>query len=324
MKTYFFILSFSRSGSTVLGQKLNNHSKVTVFNESWIFNFLAILNWKKLTPNRQHFLIHTLNKNINSHKQKIKHEIVTENNISSKEFFTRIVNTNNSFIGEKTPTNIFYYNFIRRRIRNAKFLFLKRHPLAIASSYFIRWYSRTYNDLFLINVVSTIKAYYRNFDRIADKSEILQISYEDLVKDSKYSLEKIACHIGFEFEDKMLAESETELFENNSDKKHHKDSAKKLNTDHLQKYRETFNKQQISELCYLLRFEIESMDYNFDEKPIVNERLLILEEKIQSKISYKNVRKRKRKQKFKLYLSYYKYNLFKYLKVPFTQTKQLP
>ena len=62
MKNFFFILSFSRSGSTTLGQKLNNHSDVDVINESWIFNLLGVLKWKKLSPLRQKYILNQLNK----------------------------------------------------------------------------------------------------------------------------------------------------------------------------------------------------------------------------------------------------------------------
>ena len=62
MKNFFFILSFSRSGSTTLGQKLNNHSDVDVINESWIFNLLGVLKCKKLSPLRQKYILNQLNK----------------------------------------------------------------------------------------------------------------------------------------------------------------------------------------------------------------------------------------------------------------------
>lgn len=310
MFTYFFMLSFSRSGSTVLGQKLNNHSNVTVINESWIFNLLGILGWKKLTPKKQRFLIHTLNKNKGEFDNKINLELVEPHTVSPKHFFERIFNCKTKYIGEKTPTNIFYFDYIKKRIKNARFIFLKRHPIAIASSYYKRWYSSSYTDEFLINVVSTIKAYYRNFEYIKDKSDILQLKYEDLVSNSKETLEYIASHIGFEFEEEMLEESKKELFLDKSVKQHHKDSSQKLNTDHLNKYLKTFSKQQISELNYLLRNEINAMSYNFDEEPVSNKRLIKLEEKIEAKISPFQVKKRKKIQKLKLQLSFIKFNLF--------------
>ena len=242
-------MSFSRSGSTVLGQKLNNHSDVRLINESWIFNHLGILNWRKLTPQRQAFLLHLLKKN--------------EDTSDFIDLNSSIINT---FIGEKTPTNIFYFDYIKKRMKDAKFIFLKRHPLAVAASYYKRWYSSNYTDDFLVNVVSTIIAYYRNFDFIDDKNDIIQVKYEDLVRNSKAELEKIATHIGFSFEDKMIEKSSKVLFRNQDLKQYHKDSSQPLNTNHLDKYKKTFTKEQLNELSYLLRNEMQAMGYEFDEK----------------------------------------------------------
>ena len=139
MRTYFFILSFSRSGSTVLGQKLNNHSDVSMLNESWIFNYLGILSWRKLTPKKQRFLVHLINKNKSQYNSsKVNVGLTASKPISVKRFYNRIFECDTTFIGEKTPTNIFYVDYIRKRIKDAKFVFLKRHPLAIASSYYRR------------------------------------------------------------------------------------------------------------------------------------------------------------------------------------------
>ena len=141
MKNFFFILSFSRSGSTTLGQKLNNHSDVDVINESWIFNLLGVLKWKKLSPLRQKYILNQLNKG-----QKIttiKANEIKDDTISVEHFFQAIFPTASNFTGEKTPTNLFYYPYLKAQFKSAKFLFLKRHPLAICSSYFTRWYSST-------------------------------------------------------------------------------------------------------------------------------------------------------------------------------------
>ena len=304
-------MSFSRSGSTVLGQKLNNHSDVRLINESWIFNHLGILNWRKLTPQRQAFLLHLLKKNEDtSDFIDLNSSIINSKSISVKSFFKRIVKNNTTFIGEKTPTNIFYFDYIKKRMKDAKFIFLKRHPLAVAASYYKRWYSSNYTDDFLVNVVSTIIAYYRNFDFIDDKNDILQVKYEDLVRNSKAELEKIATHIGFSFEDKMIEKSSKVLFRNQDLKQYHKDSSQPLNTNHLDKYKKTFTKEQLNELSYLLRNEMQAMGYEFDEKVVSNKRLELLNLKIQHKISNKNVRKRRRIKQLKLRLSYLKYNLF--------------
>ena len=306
MKNFFFILSFSRSGSTTLGQKLNNHSDVDVINESWIFNLLGVLKWKKLSPLRQKYILNQLNKG-----QKItaiKANEIIDDTISVEHFFQVIFPTASNFIGEKTPTNLFYYPYLKAQFKSAKFLFLKRHPLAICSSYFSRWYSSTYDDKFIIETVDVIKAYFNKFESIEEKDEILQLKYEDLVSDSKVWLTAIAEHIGSEFEENMLTESEVKLFENSEDEKHHQDSHKSLNTNHIDKYKSVFTPLQLQELSYLLRKEINALDYSVEEIT-PNQRLLRLEKKISLKRSPASLFYRTKVRFIKTKLSYLKFIL---------------
>ena len=306
MKNFFFILSFSRSGSTTLGQKLNNHSDVDVINESWIFNLLGVLKWKKLSPLRQKYILNQLNKG-----QKIttiKANEIKDDTISVEHFFQAIFPTASNFTGEKTPTNLFYYPYLKAQFKSAKFLFLKRHPLAICSSYFSRWYSSNYNDKFIIETVDVIKAYFNKFESIEEKDEILQLKYEDLVSDSKVWLTAIAEHIGSEFEENMLTESEVKLFENSEDEKHHQDSHKSLNTSHIDKYRRVFTPLQLQELSYLLRKEINALGYSVEEIT-PNQRLLRLEKKISLKRSPATLFYRTKVRFIKTKLSYLKFIL---------------
>ena len=306
MKNFFFILSFSRSGSTTLGQKLNNHSDVNVINESWIFNLLGVLKWKKLSPLRQKYILNQLNKG-----QKIttiKANEIKDDTISVEHFFQAIFPTASNFIGEKTPTNLFYYPHLKAQFKSAKFLFLKRHPLAICSSYFSRWYSSTYDDKFIIETVDVIKAYFNKFESIEEKDEILQLKYEDLVSDSKVWLTAIAEHIGSEFEENMLTESEVKLFENSEDEKHHQDSHKSLNTSHIDKYKSVFTPLQLQELSYLLRKEINALGYSVEEIT-PNQRLLRLEKKISLKRSPATLFYKTKLRFIKTKLSYLKFIL---------------
>lgn len=307
MKNYFFILSFSRSGSTTLGQKLNNHSDIDIINESWIFNLLGVLKWKKLSPLRQKYILNQLNKGQKSITNRQVNEI-KEDTISVEHFFQAIFPTASNFIGEKTPTNLFYYPYLKTQFKSAKFLFLKRHPLAICSSYFNRWYSSTYDDKFIIETVDVIKAYFNKFESIEKKDEILQLKYEDLVSDSKLWLTAIAEHIGSEFEENMLTESELKLFENSEDEKYHQDSHKYLNTSHIEKYKSVFTPLQLQELSYLLRKEINALGYSVKEVT-PNSRLLRLEKRIGFKRSPVSLFYRTKVRLIKTKLSYLKFIL---------------
>ncbi len=275
MKTIFFIFSFSRSGSTVLGQKLNNHSKIHVINESGMFTLLGILKWKKLTPLKQGYLIWQHNKN---KSQPISTEHVLKEPLSIDQFYHHIYSSSDSFLGEKTPTNLFYYHHISASFDNAKFIFLKRHPLAIANSYFNRWYQANFSDTFLIETVSVIKAYHREFSAI-DKSHYIELSYEELVNDSEGCLRAISNYLGCSFEISMLQES-ADLFNKSPLKKYHQDVHKKLNTSHLESYKESFTPSQLDDLSYLLRNEITSLGYTYASITEPSPRLIELEKKI--------------------------------------------
>ena len=307
MKNFFFILSFSRSGSTTLGQKLNNHSDIDVINESWIFNILGVLKWKKLSPLRQKYILNQLNKGQKSITT-IQANEIKDDTISVEHFFQSIFPTTSNFIGEKTPTNLFYYPYLKSQFKSAKFLFLKRHPLAICSSYFSRWYSSTYDDKFIIETVDVIKAYFNKFESIEEKEGILQLKYEDLVSDSKLWLTAIAEYIGFEFEENMLLESELKLFENSEDQKYHQDSHKSLNTSHIDKYKSVFTPLQLQELSYLLRKEINALGYSVKEIT-PNPRLLRLEKRIGLKRSPASLFYRTKVRLTKTKLSYLKFIL---------------
>ena len=81
---------------------------------------------EKLSPLRQKYILNQLNKG-----QKIttiKANEIKDDTISVEHFFQAIFPTASNFIGEKTPTNLFYYPYLKAQFKSAKFLFLKRHP----------------------------------------------------------------------------------------------------------------------------------------------------------------------------------------------------
>lgn len=306
----FFIFSFSRSGSTVLGQKLNNHSQIKVINESGLFTLLGILNWKMLGPYRQRFLIHHWNKN---QPQKRRIANISEKPISVNDFYTNILGDSVPIIGEKTPTNVFYSDYISKIIKDAKFIFLKRHPLAIAHSYFNRWHNKSYSDRFLIDVVSVIKAYHREFLKFKTNNH-LEIAYEKLVTDSKEILSAISDYLSVKFEEQMLDES-SRLFEGSDTEQHHQDVHKKFSIQKIDSFRKTFTPSQLDELSYLLRKEISELGYPTENFKTPCWRLQQIEKAIEK--NHENLRILKRKQYIYLrtLLSFYKFCLFHFLKL---------
>jgi hypothetical protein len=134
------------------------------------------------------------------------------------------------------------------------------------------------------------------------------LKYEDLVSDSKLWLTAIAEHIGSEFEESMLTESEVKLFENSEDEEHHQDSHKSLNTSHVEKYKSVFTPLQLQELSYLLRKEINALGYSVEEIT-PNSRLLRLEKRIGLKRSSISLFYKTKVRIMKTKLSYLKFIL---------------
>ena len=104
MNNLFFILSFSRSGSTLLCNLLNNNKEINLVNESWLISTISILGWEKINYNKQKYLIKLFNK---SQENKTNHKIISLNICEKKEiyfndFYKKIIGKKKMLAGEKT------------------------------------------------------------------------------------------------------------------------------------------------------------------------------------------------------------------------------
>ena len=165
MNNLFFILSFSRSGSTLLCNLLNNNKQINLVNESWLISTISILGWKKINYNKQKYLIKLFNK---SQENKTNHKIISLNICEKKEvcfqdFYKKIVGKQKMLVGEKNPVNTLHFNYIYKNFKNSKFLFLTRNPLSIANSYKNRWLNNFSSEYFLFRVSVIIKTYFLSY-----------------------------------------------------------------------------------------------------------------------------------------------------------------
>ena len=62
MSNNIFIFSFSRSGSTLLCNLLNNNENINLINETWLIPTVSILGWKNINYNKQKYLLYLFNK----------------------------------------------------------------------------------------------------------------------------------------------------------------------------------------------------------------------------------------------------------------------
>tara|TARA_Y100000590_G_scaffold468628_1_gene652209 strand:- start:281 stop:1849 length:1569 start_codon:yes stop_codon:yes gene_type:complete len=119
--TFFFLVGFPRSGTTLLDSILSSHSKITVLEEQPLIENTI----NKLTE-KQKIICNNLDKD---KLRKTYFEQVSK--ITNEEQFS------NKIIIDKMPLNLIYLNLIKNLFPESKIIFSLRHPLdTILSCYF--------------------------------------------------------------------------------------------------------------------------------------------------------------------------------------------
>lgn len=280
MNSFAFILSFSRSGSTLLASILNSHNNINVLNETWIFPTAAILGWSSLDYNKQRYILHLYNKSIKTVKsqKKISTSICQNKNISLESFYKKIHSSKSKILAEKNPANTIHSSFLINSFKGSKFIFLTRNPLDIASSYKKRWHSNSTSDEFVFRVALVIKSYFFHAKKNLSRTDIQIIKFENLVDFTEKTVKKICKIIGVDFNKKMLQKLHSFDFDFES-KKFHKNLSKSINTKNTSNYKIDLSKKEISELSFLFRDIIGFFNYptvKFEQ----TEKLLKIEKKI--------------------------------------------
>ena len=292
MENLFFILSFSRSGSTLLCNLLNNHKEINLINESWLISTISILGWEKINYNKQKYLIKIFNK---SQEKKTNHKIISlniceKNEVYFNDFYKKIICKKKKLMGEKNPVNTLHFNFIYKNFKNSKFLFLTRNPLSI-NSYRNRWLNKFSSDYFLFRVSVIIKTYFLSYLDYYNENKIILIKYEDIINNTTETLKKICNHLNVDYSEEMKKNTDT-LFLDEKTKEYHKNIDKKINKDSLDKYLNELNIEEIESLKYLLRDVIEYFGYqNITLKPTL--KLIKLERKINRRVKYNRSKTKK-------------------------------
>ena len=179
-----FVLSSVRSGSTLMRVLLNSHTKVHAPPELHLRDLSVGVRTKYavralheigLDEDRLRFLLW----------DRVLHRELAE---SGKE---RLVN--------KTPNDVFIADAIKQCWPDAQFIFLLRHPQAIANS---RHRARP-QDPEAKNVRKVLK-YANALEEARSRHEGLTVRYEDLAGDAAAETQRICAFLGLEWEADML------------------------------------------------------------------------------------------------------------------------
>ena len=311
MDFVFFILSFSRSGSTLLTKLLNNHNDIQVANETWVFPTVSILGWTELNYNKQRYILYVYNQSLKifANFKPITHEICDRETVSFKSFYRKLQDTHSLLHGEKNPVNTFHFSYLHKSFIDAKYIFLTRNPLAIANSYKNRWFKGKSDNDFLFKVTVIIKSYFLSYQNYNNNNNIITIRYEDLVNEPKISLNQICNHLGVKYDDVMLSNLDNFIL-NSENLHHHKDLYNSVNKKNINKYKTQMTQQEIQNLSYLLRDVINFFNYP-DSYFKPTKSLLRIERKVNNRLRYNNSFIRIYLRKMKYYLFYLKFIITK-------------
>jgi len=309
MNPFFFILSFSRSGSTLLAKLLNNHGDIKVLNESWVFPAVSILGWETLNYNQQRYILHIYNKSLNVYENysPITHEVCQRARIPFLSFYKNLLSHNVALYGEKNPVNILHFPYLKRNFKDAKFIFLTRNPIAIANSYRNRWFKNMNQKDYLYRVASVIRNYYFSYKKYFNNNKMFTVRYEDLVRNPKDTLNQLCIHLEINYDASMLDNVDEFIF-NTGTLKNHKDLSKDIHIDNIDKYKDQLSDMQIKDLSYLLRDVIDSFGYSrLSHKP--SQLLLNIERRVSKRLQYNQSFVNLYLMKIKYYLFYLKYTI---------------
>ena len=186
-KKYIFVLGMPRSGTSLLEQILSSHSNVYGVGE---------------LP----FLRKLITKNFNFYEKKI---ISLENNTdilnqisSNYKKYTSFFENKKKYLLDKSPLNFMWAGFIKILFPNSKIIYIKRKPIDVCIS--------CYKNIFESNLnwaydLKNIANFYKNHKKLMNfwkekKINFYEITYENLINNFNYELNKILeyCELPFE------------------------------------------------------------------------------------------------------------------------------
>lgn len=200
-----FVGGAPRSGTTLVQRLLDSHSEIVAGPE---FNYLPVIHdfYEKMdqgirSGSISHFL---LSNDLNS----IIDNVIIESLINQKGAKEALI------VCEKTPNNIFYYDWLSQINGEYKFILVKRNPIAVINS-LLKVGKKLKNKKRLNlnysrNVVASAR-YVSRCIKISDKAikkldtdTICEVNYEDIINDPKNTLAKICSFLGVGWEKSML------------------------------------------------------------------------------------------------------------------------
>jgi len=228
-----FVVGNSRSGTTMMGRILRNHSDIFTFKELHFFGQLwssedqsKVLSQKQAVELCSRLLciqeFGIFNQDKPNQFVDVSETIIQRSNLSSLEvfklFLSHVSSKNNKIIScDQTPRNVFYINEILQNFPNARIINMVRDPRDVLLSQKNKW-RRRYFGASGIPFREVIRSYFNyhpitiskiwntaiNSAKTPKNDRIKTIRYEDLISNDKDTLLDLCKFLGIIFHEDML------------------------------------------------------------------------------------------------------------------------
>lgn len=231
-----FVVGSGRSGTTMMGRILGNHSHVFTFNEIHFLGWLSSTEKMHRHLSKQQavallselFAIQEdgifLKKDPKNFYTKAENCLQEKENLQEVEvyklFLATITAENNGQVAcEQTPKNIFYINELLKAFPDAKFIHMVRDSRDVLLSQKNKWKRRflgaskiplkeairSYMNYHPITSAKFWKSAVEHGGKMENHPRVLQVKFENVLMHSKKEIKTICEFLGLEFEEKMLA-----------------------------------------------------------------------------------------------------------------------
>jgi tetratricopeptide (TPR) repeat protein len=192
-RTPVFVVGLPRTGTTLTDRILSAHSRVQSAGESQLMQM--VLRGVSRAGNQIGITIEQIRAAAGRDPANIAQSYMSaiEHRLDDAPYFV-----------EKLPENVLYLGFIAKAWRQAGIVHLRRHPMDACFALFKQSYFRFAYSL------DDLAEYYLAYDRLVRHwreilgSRMIEVAYEDIVKDQEGQTRRLLDYLGLEFEDACL------------------------------------------------------------------------------------------------------------------------
>jgi len=284
----FFIIGLPRSGTTMLEQMLDAHSKVAVCPE--ISSGMAFSRMLKenetIDYQKGRLLLNSFHQWAKSFDDPIKEclsQLATTNSyypLKASDFYNELMELylttkKAEIFGEKTPENLFYIPTIKRILPQSKYIVLLRNPLDVLLSMcecLGLVLKESVNDRLVFQLAPIVKKGLNelyNQNNLKDQSQIW-INYEELIANPEPTLNRLCQFLGIKYEQEMMDFQFRKKFVEGAayNRIIHKGLDLPITNARIDRYKQVFTKQQIYWIYQYLLPEIQSLPYEIEYEKV--------------------------------------------------------